>query len=95
MNINLIIGVSELLSKVEVIAYFKLDDSIKPLRIKLQENHFDKVIRISSIIDKKIDKRCGNIMHEFICSSLSENKEHIFTLKYDVAATTWYILMQN
>lgn len=80
-----------MLSKVEVIAYFKLDGSIQHLRIKLQENHFDKVIRISSIIYK----RCGNIMYEFICNSLSENKEHIFTLKYDLAATTWYILMQN
>lgn len=88
IDINLIIGVSELLNKVEV------DGSIQHLRIKLQEEDLYKVIKINRIIDKKIEKRCVNIMFEFTCSCLSETKEHIFILKYDVAATTWYILKQ-
>lgn len=48
--------------KIEMIAHFKEDGKIKPLRFKVEEENKCKVIRIEKIISIDLEKLCGNKM---------------------------------
>lgn len=45
---------------IEMIAYFKSDGMINPIKFRIQEDNSYKVIKINKIISTDIEKLCGN-----------------------------------
>jgi hypothetical protein len=77
--------------KIEMIAYFKKDGKINPLRFKIEEENKCEVIKIGKIISTNMEKLCGNKMWVFTCSSVIGNVEKVFELKYDVEGCSWLL----
>ncbi len=76
---------------IEMIAYFKSDGMISPIRFRLEEDNKREVIRINKIISTDTEKLCGNKMMVFTCSAFINNTEKIFELKYDVGKCRWML----
>lgn len=76
---------------IEMIAYFKKNGMINPIRFRLEEDSKCEVIKISRIISTDIEKFCGNKMIVFTCSALVNNIERIFELKYDIEKCCWIL----
>ncbi len=62
---------------IEMIAYFKSDGMISPIRFRLEEDNKREVIRINKIISTDTEKLCGNKMMVFTCSAFINNTEKI------------------
>ncbi|EKQ52691.1 hypothetical protein [Clostridium sp. Maddingley MBC34-26] len=77
--------------KVEMIAHFKEDGKIKPLRFKIEEENKCEVIRIQKIISIDLEKLCGNKMLIYTCTAIINNQEKIFELKYDLEGCKWIL----
>lgn len=77
--------------KIEMIAYFKKDGNINPIRFRIEEEGKCQVIKIGKIISTDLEKLCGNKMWVFTCSAIIENIEKIFELKYDVEKCSWLL----
>lgn len=77
--------------KIEMIAYFKKDGKINPIRFKIEEENQCEVIKIGKIISTDLEKLCGNKMWVFTCSAVIGNVEKIFELKYDVDGCSWLL----
>lgn len=69
--------------RIEMIAYFKKDGKINPIRFRLEEENKCQVIKIGKIISTDVEL-CGNKMWVFTCSAVIGDVEKIFELKYDV-----------
>lgn len=77
--------------KIEMIAYFKDDGAIKPIRFRIEEENKCEVIKINKIIKTDIEKFCGNKMYVFTCSAVIKDIEKVFEIKYDVEKCTWIL----
>lgn len=77
--------------KIEMIAYFKQDGKINPIRFRIEEEDKSEVIKISKIMDIQLEKLCGNKMWVFTCIAVIEGIEKIFELKYDVENCSWVL----
>lgn len=73
--------------EIEVIAYFDMDGSIKPLKFRIEENDTYKVIKIEKIISTQLEDR----ILIFKCCSIIGDREMIFEIKYDVDKFTWIL----
>jgi hypothetical protein len=73
--------------KIEVIAYFDIDGSIKPIKFRIEENDTYKVIKIEKIISTQLEDR----ILIFKCSSIISDREVIFEIKYDIENFTWIL----
>ena len=76
---------------IEMIAYFKSDGMINPIRFRIEEENRREVIKINKIISTDTEKFCGNKMLVFTCSAFINNTERIFELKYDVEKCRWML----
>ena len=76
---------------IEMIAYFKGDGMINPIRFRLEEEGRLEVIKINKIISTDMEKFCGNKMMVFTCSAFINNTEKIFEIKYDVEKCRWML----
>ena len=76
---------------IEMIAYFKSDGMINPIRFRVEEESRWEVIKINKIISTDTEKLCGNKMMVFTCSAFINNSEKIFELKYDVEKCRWIL----
>lgn len=76
---------------IEMIAYFKSDGMINPIKFRMQEDNSYEVIKINKIISTDIEKLCGNKMMVFTCSAFINNTEKIFEIKYDVDKCKWML----
>lgn len=72
---------------IEVVAYFDIDGSIKPLKFRIEENDTYKVIKIEKIISTQLEDR----ILIFKCSSIIGDREMIFEIKYDIEQFTWIL----
>lgn len=79
--------------QIEMIAYFKEDGEIEPIKFRMDMDNksITKVIKISKIIDSKLEKFCGNKMKVFTCSGIVDNEERIFEIKFDIEKCTWML----
>ena len=75
---------------IEMIAYFKTDGTIRPLRFRIEEVQCE-VIKITKILRVETEKLCGNIMMVYTCSSCIDGMEKIFEIKYDVSRMKWIL----
>ncbi|WP_243156051.1 hypothetical protein [Clostridium sp. C2-6-12] len=73
--------------EIEVIAYFDIDGSIKPIKFRIDENDTYKVIKIEKIISTQLEDR----ILLFKCSSFISDREVIFEIKYDIDNFTWIL----
>lgn len=76
---------------IEMIAYFKKDGRIKPIRFRIEEENKCEVIKIGKIISTDLEKLCGNKMWVFTCSAVIGKVEKVFELKYDVERCSWVL----
>lgn len=72
---------------IEVVAYFDIDGSIKPLKFRIEENDTYKVIKIEKIISTQWEDK----ILIFKCSSVIGDREMIFKIKYDIEKFTWIL----
>jgi hypothetical protein len=76
--------------KIEMIAYFKEDGSIIPIKFKIEEE-VPKVIKINKIVSITTERFCGNKMLVFTCISIINSLEKILEIKYDVEKCSWIL----
>ncbi|BCZ47233.1 hypothetical protein psyc5s11_33000 [Clostridium gelidum] len=77
--------------KIEMIAYFKKDGKITPIKFRIEEEDKCQVIKIGKIISTDLEKLCGNKMWVFTCSAVVDGVEKIFELKYDFEGCRWVL----
>lgn len=77
--------------KIEMIAYFKKDGKINPIKFRIEEDNKYQVIKIGKIISTDLEKLCSNKMWVFICSAVIGEVEKVFELKYDVDGCSWLL----
>jgi len=77
--------------KIEMIAYFKEDGKINPIRFRIEQENKCQVIKIGKIISTDLEKLCGNKMWVFTCSAVIGDVEKIFELKYDIEKCSWIL----
>jgi hemolysin-activating ACP:hemolysin acyltransferase len=77
--------------EIEMVAYFKKDGRINPIRFRIEEENKYQVIKIKKIISIDLEKLCGNKMWVFTCSAVIGNVEKIFELKYDIEMCSWIL----
>lgn len=75
---------------IQMIAYFKEDGSINPIKFKIEEDGV-KVIKIDKILKSEREKLAGNIMEKFTCTSTINGIEKIFEVKYDSKSYKWIL----
>lgn len=76
--------------KIEMIAYFKEDGSIIPIKFKIEEE-IPQVIKINKILNTTMERFCGNKMLIFTCTSIINNLEKVLEIKYDVEKCNWIL----
>lgn len=76
---------------IEMIAYFKNDGKINPIKFRIEEENKCQVIKIGNIISTDLEKLCGNKMWVFTCSAVINDVEKIFELKYDIEKCSWIL----
>jgi len=70
--------------KIDMIAYFKKDGNINPIKFRIEEEDKCQVIRIEKIISTDSEKLCGNKMWVFTCNVVIDNITKICEIKYDI-----------
>jgi hypothetical protein len=76
--------------KIEMIAYFKEDGSVIPIKFKIEEE-VQQIIKINKIVSTTTEKFCGNKMLVFTCISIINSSEKILEIKYDVEKCNWIL----
>ena len=77
--------------RIEMIAYFKKDGKINPIKFRIEEDNKYQVIKIGKIISTDLEKLWGNKMWVFTCSAVIGEVEKVFELKYDVDGCSWLL----
>ena len=78
---------------VDVISVCSADGSIKPLRIRLEdENHQLLRVDIDEIISTREIQYVGIEAHVFLCRAMIQGQERMFELKYTIRTHSWCIL---
>ena len=80
-------------SPVDVISVFSADGSIKPLRLRMEdEDHQLLRIDIEEVISCKEIQYVGIEAHVFLCRATVRGKESVFELKYTIRSHNWCLL---
>ena len=80
-------------SPVDVISVCSADGSIKPLRIRMEdEDHQLLRIDIDEVISSKEIQYVGIEAHVFLCKAQVRGKESVFELKYTIRSHNWCLL---
>ena len=78
---------------VDVISVCSADGSIKPLRIRTEdEDHQLLRIDIEEVISCKKIQYVGIEAHVFLCRATIRGKESIFELKYTIRSHNWLLM---
>lgn len=73
--------------KIEVVAYFDIDGSIKPIKFRIEEADTYKVIKIEKVISTQWEDK----VLIFKCNSTIGDREIMFEIKYDIEKFTWVL----
>lgn len=76
---------------IEMIAHFKEDGSIIPIKFRIYEDAELKVVKIDKIQECKIEKLCGNKMLVYTCCGIVNGINKMFEIKYDIEQTKWML----
>lgn len=76
---------------IDVIACFEKDGVVKPLRFRINEDEEEKVIKISRVVNREIEKLAGNVMEKFVCIASVNGVERIFEIKYELLTKKWIL----
>lgn len=76
---------------IEMIAYFKEDGMINPIKFRIEEDSRWHVIKIEKIIKTDLEKLCGNKMWVFTCSATIDGVEKLFEIIYDIEKCKWIL----
>lgn len=77
-------------SPVDVISVCSADGSIKPLRLRVEdEEHQLLRIDIDEVISTKEIQYVGIEAHVFLCRATVRGKEWVFELKYTIRSHNW------
>ena len=77
-------------SPVDVISVCSADGSIKPLRLRMEdEDHQLLRIDIEEVISSKEIQYVGIEAHVFLCKATVRGKESLFELKYTIRSHNW------
>ena len=80
-------------SPVDVISVCSADGSIKPLRLRMEdEDHQLLRIDIEEVISCKEIQYVGIEAHVFLCRATIRGKESVFELKYTIRSHNWCLL---
>ena len=80
-------------SPVDVISVCSADGSIKPLRLRMEdEDHQLLRIDIEEVISCKEIQYVGIEAHVFLCRAQVRGKESVFELKYTIRSHNWCLL---
>ena len=80
-------------SPVDVISVCNADGSIKPLRLRMEdEDHQLLRIDIEEVISCKEIQYVGIEAHVFLCRATVRGKESVFELKYTIRSHNWCLL---
>ena len=80
-------------SPVDVISVCNADGSIKPLRLRIEdEEHQLLRIDIEEVISCKEIQYVGIEAHVFLCRATVRGKESVFELKYTVRSHNWCLM---
>lgn len=80
-------------SPVDVISVCSADGSIKPLRIRMEdEDHQLLRIDIEEVISSKEIQYVGIEAHVFLCRATVRGKESVFELKYTIRSHNWCLM---
>lgn len=80
-------------SPVDVISVCSADGSIKPLRLRMEdEEHQLLRIDIEEVISCKEIQYVGIEAHVFLCKATVRGKESVFELKYTIRSHNWCLL---
>lgn len=80
-------------SPVDVISICNADGSIKPLRLRMEdEAHQLLRIDIEEVISCKEIQYVGIEAHVFLCRATVRGKESVFELKYTIRSHNWCIM---
>lgn len=75
---------------VDVISVCSADGSIKPLRLRLEdEEHQLLRIDIDEVISVKEIQYVGIEAHVFLCRATVQGREWVFELKYTIRSHSW------
>ena len=78
---------------VDVISVCSADGSIKPLRIRTEdEDHQLLRIDIEEVISCKEIQYVGIEAHVFLCRATIRGKESVFELKYTIRTHSWLLM---
>ena len=77
-------------SPVDVISVCSADGSIKPLRLRMEdEDHQLLRIDLEEVISSKEIQYVGIEAHVFLCKATVRGKESVFELKYTIRSHNW------
>ena len=78
---------------VDVIAVCSADGSIKPLRLRMEdEEHQLLRIDIEEVISCKEIQYVGIEAHVFLCRATVRGRESVFELKYTIRSHNWCLM---
>jgi len=77
-------------SPVDVISVCSADGSIKPLRLRMEdEDHQLLRIDIEEVVSSKKIQYVGIEAHVFLCRAVVRGKQWLFELKYTIRSHSW------
>ena len=80
-------------SPVDVISVCNADGSIKPLRLRMEdEDHQLRRIIIDEIINSRRIQYVGIEAQVFLCRATVENRQWLFELKYTIRSHSWCLM---
>ena len=86
-------GFMKIVAKVvEVIAWFKENGDIRPIRFRMSDERSENaVIKVDQIISVDKEKFAGNVMYLFQCQSIIDGELKRFELKYEPETSKWIL----
>ncbi|MBN2795536.1 MAG: hypothetical protein JXR88_09035 [Clostridia bacterium] len=76
---------------IDMIAWFEKDGKIHPIKFRIHEDDYNKVIVIQKIRVVKTEKLAGNLMYVFECESEINGTLKIYEIKYEMATCKWIL----
>ncbi len=77
---------------IDVVSWTDTTGTVHPIRFRyMEKDESYKVIKINRIIQKNLEKLCGNPMIIYRCSSVIDGAERLFELKYEVNSCKWIL----
>ena len=77
---------------VDVISAFSANGEIRPLRIRIEDEHHLLRIDIDEIISTKSVQFVGIEAQIFLCQATVHNRKWLFELKYTIRTHSWCFL---